>query len=96
MFIQTLVPPVAGQPFRFSVAGCTGSTKVKVLVNQEEIFQHEYKGMRCQSMAEIPIDAEGKTLGIYAVDSAGNNKELEYEISQADPGPHSMLTKSRY
>jgi hypothetical protein len=95
MFIQTLVPPVAGNTFRFSVAGCSGSTKVKVLVNSKQIINREYDGMRFQSLAEIPHGTEGKTLGIYAVDSAGNNKTLEYEISEANPGPHSMLTKTR-
>jgi hypothetical protein len=95
MFIQTLVPPVAGDTFRFSVAGCSGSTKVKVLVNNKQIIKREYDGMRFQSMAAIPRGSEGKILGIYAVDSAGNNKALEYEISESDPGAHSMLSGIR-
>lgn len=48
--------------------------------------------MLCQSMAEIPPGVEGQTLSISAVDSAGHTKSLEYEISQSDPGPHSMLS----
>ena len=95
MFIQTLVPPVAGDTFRFSVAGCSGSTRVKVLINSEQIIKREYDGMRFQSTATIPPGTEGKTLGIYTVDSAGNNKALEYEISEADPGAHSMLCRTR-
>jgi len=95
MFIQTLVPPVAGDTFRFSVAGCSGSTKVRVLVNSKQIINREYDGMRFQSLAEIPLGTEGETLGIHAVDSAGNDRVLEYEISEADPGPHSMLARTR-
>jgi hypothetical protein len=95
MFIQTLLPPVAGGTFRFSVAGCSGSTKIKVLVNSKQILNRKYDGMRCQSMAEIPHGAEGKTLGIYAIDSAGQHKSIEYEISEEDPGAHSMLSKTR-
>jgi len=92
MFIQTLVPPVAGDTFRFSVAGCSGSTSVKVLVNSEQIIEREYDGMRFQSMAIIPQGSQGKTLGIYAADSAGNKKALTYEISASSPGAHSMLS----
>ena len=95
MFIQTHRPPVVGETFRFSVAGCSGSTKVRVLVNSRPILEREYEGMLCQSMAVIPNGTEGKTLSIYATDSAGHNKTLEYEISEADPGPHSMLSITR-
>ena len=95
MFIQTLVPPVAGRAFRFTVAGCAGSTKIKVLVNNKQILKRKYDGMRCQSMAEIPHGTEGKTLGIYAIDSAGQHKSIEYEISEEDPAAHSMRSKTR-
>ncbi len=95
MFIQTLVPPVAGKPFRFSVAGCSGTTKVGVFVNQQSILRRDYDGMRFQSMAEIPPGVAGKTLKIAASDSAGHTKTIEYEISEADPGPHSMLSGIR-
>ena len=95
MFIQTLNPPVVGENFRFSVAGCSGTTKVKVLVNSEPILKREYDGMLCQSMAVIPFGAEGKTLSISAIDSAGHTKTLDYKISEANPGPHSMLSFTR-
>lgn len=94
MFRQTLVPPVTGDTFRFSVAGYSGSTRVKVLIHSAPTIKREYDGMRFQSMAIIPPGTEGKTLGIYTVDSAGNNKALEYEISEADPGAHSMLCRT--
>jgi len=95
MFIQTLRPPVAGESFRFSVAGCSGATKVGVYVNQKSILKRVYDGMRFQSMAEIPRGVGGKTLKIYALDSVGHTKSLEYEISESDPGPHSMLAGTR-
>ena len=95
MFIQTLRPPVAGQPFRFSVAGCSGTTKVGISVNRKSILERDYDGMLFQSMAEIPPGVEGKTLKISAFDSVGHTKTLEYKISEADPGPHSMLSDTR-
>lgn len=95
MFIQTLVPPVAGKLFRFTVAGCAGETNIEVYANNTQILKHESQGLVCKSAAEIPTGTEGTTLEICASDSSGNNQKLEYEISEADPGPHSMLTISR-
>jgi len=95
MLIQTLTPPVVGQPFRFSVAGCSGKTRVRVVANDEPILQREYDGMLCQSQVVIPFGVEGKTLNIVAIDSAGNTKTLEYEVSAEEPGPHSMLSFTR-
>ena len=95
MLIQTLRPPVAGEIFRFSVAGCSGTTKIRVLVNSKPILKSEHESMLCKSQAEIPNGDEGKTLSISAVDSAGHSKTLEYEISKTDPGPHSMLSITR-
>ena len=95
MFIQTLHPPVAGENFRFSVAGCSGTTNVRVLVNSEPILKRDYKSMLCQSLAKIPIGVEGKTLSISALDSAGHSETIEFEISESDPGPHSMLSITR-
>jgi len=95
MFIQTLTPPVAGGTFRFSVAGCSGTTKVRVLVNSKPLLKREYDSMLCQSMAVIPTGVEGEILSISAIDSAGNTKTLDYKISEADPGPHSMLSFNR-
>lgn len=95
MLIQTFKPPVAGETFRFSVAGCSGTTKVRVFVNRQAILDREYKGMLCQSATDIPPGVEGGTLSVSAVDSAGNTKALEYEISDSDPGPHSMLSGTR-
>lgn len=95
MLIQTMRPPVAGEPFRFSVAGCSGRTEVNVLVNRQSILNREYNSMLCQSMTEIPRGMGGKTLRVTATDSAGHSKTLEYEISESDPGPHSMLSVTR-
>lgn len=95
MFIQTLRPPVTGENFRFNVAGCSGTTNIRVLINDKPILDRKYDSMLCQSMAEIPNGVEGKTLSISAVDSAGHSEKLEYEISDSDPGAHSMLSISR-
>ena len=95
MLIQTLVPPIAGRPFRFTVAGCAGETIIKVYANSKQILKSERSGLLCQSVAEIPRGTEGTALEIYATDSAGNNQTLEFEISKSDPGPHSMLFKTR-
>jgi len=95
MLIQTLTPPVVGQPFRFSVAGCSGRTRVRVVANHKSILQREYEGMLCQSQVLIPNGVEGKTLNISAIDSAGNTKSVEYEVSAEDPGAHSMLSCTR-
>jgi hypothetical protein len=95
MFIQTLVPPVAGKPFRFTVAGCSGETRIEVYANNKQILKRDATGMLCNSLAEIPPCTEGSTLEICASDSSGNNEKLEYEISESDPGAHSMLAKSR-
>lgn len=95
MFIQTLVPPVAGSTFRFTVAGCSGETHIEVYVDSKQILDQKMTGMMCKSAAEIPPYTQGTTLKIHASDSRGNHKKLEYEISEADPGAHSMLAKSR-
>ena len=95
MLIQTLVPPVAGRPFRFTVAGCSGETSIKVYANNKQILKRECNELLCQSVAEIPRGTEGTILEIYAADSAGHDQTLEYEISESDPGPHSMLARTR-
>ena len=95
MFIQTLVPPVAGSTFRFSIAGCSGETCVEVYVGSEQVLNQKMTGMLCKSAAEIPPSSEGSTLRIRAIDSSGNRQKLEFEISESDPGAHSMLAKSR-
>jgi hypothetical protein len=95
MFIQTLVPPVAGRAFRFTVAGCAGETSIEVYANSAQILKREYNDLVCKSVVEIPPGTEGATLSICATDSTGNNQKLEYEISEANPGPHSMLSKTR-
>jgi hypothetical protein len=41
MFIQTLLPPVAGELFRFSVSGCAGKTNVVVYVHDRRILHRE-------------------------------------------------------
>lgn len=92
MFIQTLTPPVSGEDFRFSVAGCSGITKVRVLVNSQPIYRNTYESMLCRSLVTIPPGVGGKTLSISAEDSAGHSKKIDYEISKADPGAHSMLS----
>jgi len=93
MFIQTLLPPVAGKIFRFNVAGGAGTTSIEVYVNTKQILKRESDDLPCRSAAEIPHGTEGATLSIYAIDSAGNDKSLEYRISESDPGPHSMLSR---
>ena len=95
MFIQTLVPPVAGSTFRFSVAGCSGETHIEVYAGSKQLLDQKMTGMLCKSVAEIPPFTEGWTLKIHASDSSGSDQKLEYEISDADPGAHSMLAKSR-
>ena len=95
MFIQTLLPPVAGQIFRFSVAGCSGTTTIEVHANDQQLLQRDFTGLICKSEALIPDDCHGATLRIYAVDSTGKNQSIEFEISESDPGPHSMLAVSR-
>jgi len=95
MFIQTLVPPVAGKTFRFTVAGCSGETLIEVYTNNDQILDRKMTGMLCKSAAEIPLSSAGSTLRICASDSSGNRRKLEFEISESDPGAHSMLAKSR-
>jgi hypothetical protein len=95
MFIQTLVPPVAGKTFRFTVAGCSGETRIEVFTDSKQILRRKMTGMLCKSAAEIPSCSEGSTLKICASDSGGNRHKLEFEISASDPGAHSMLAKSR-
>jgi hypothetical protein len=95
MFIQTLRPPVAGETFRFNIAGCAGATNVEVCANSKPILKREYNDLLCKSMVEIPNDCAGMTLSIRATDSAGHTKSLDYEISESDPGAHSMLSGTR-
>ena len=95
MFIQTLLPPVAGELFRFNVSGCAGETSVEVFANGKQILNREFKDLLCKSVVEIPMGTEGTTLSVHAIDSAGTHKMLEYEISEIDPGSHSMLSATR-
>lgn len=95
MFIQTLVPPVAGKTFRFTVAGCSGETRIEVYTDDRQILGSTMTGMLCKSAADIPPCTEGSTLKICASDSSGKSQKLEFEISASDPGAHSMLVKSR-
>lgn len=95
MLIQTMRPPVAGQNFRFSIGGASGETRVAVSVNGQGILERIYHTMLCQAAAAIPTGSAGQRLTVTATDSRGNRKTLEYEISEVDPGPHSMLTVSR-
>jgi hypothetical protein len=95
MFIQTLVPPVAGEIFRFNVAGGAGLTSIEVYVGAKQILDRHSDHLPCRAVARIPPGSEGSTLRINATDSAGHNKTLKYVISESDPGPHSMLSRSR-
>jgi len=95
MFIQTLLPPVAGGTFRFNVAGCAGATSIEVYANSKQILKRKCDDLVCKSVTEIPPGTEGTTLSICATDSAGHNQTLEYEISESDPGAHSMLSMTR-
>ena len=95
MHIQTLLPPVIGEIFRFNVSGGAGVTSVEVYVGSDQVFKQEYEDLLCRASTVIPQGTEGATLSINATDSAGSNKTLNYEISESDPGPHSMLSVSR-
>jgi hypothetical protein len=93
MYIQTLVPPVAGETFRFTVAGCAGTTNIEVYADSAPILKMECNDLVCKSVARIPTGTEGATLSIHAADSAGHDARLEYLISGSDPGAHSMLAR---
>jgi hypothetical protein len=95
MFIQTLKPPVAGQDFAFSIAGACGVTSIEVRVGERRILKCLNEERMCRAAAHVPATAAGKLLTVTAIDEHGNSKHLEYEISAADPGPHSMLSSSR-
>jgi len=95
MFIQTLLPPVAGKTFRFNVSGCAGATSIEVSINSRRILKREYDDLLCKSAAEIPRGTGGTILSIHATDSAGHSQSIDYEISESDPGPHSMLSRTR-
>ena len=95
MFIQTLLPPVAGKVFRFNVSGCSGATSIEVSINRKRILKRKCDDMLVKSAAKIPRGTEGTTLSIYATDSAGHSQSIDYEISESDPGPHSMLSRTR-
>ena len=95
MFIQTLLPPIAGDAFSFDVAGGTGATSIEVFIGNKRILARKYRKLPCRAVATIPHDAEGETLRIQAIDSAGHSKTLKYLISAADPGAHSMLSKTQ-
>ena len=92
MFIQTMKPPVAGEDFAFSIAGACGVTSIEVRVGGRRILKCLNDEMLCRAAAHVPASSAGLVLSISAIDEHGNNKQLEYEISEADPGPHSMLT----
>lgn len=92
MFIQILRPPVAGENFRFSVAGGNGVTSIEVYVNDQQLLKRDDDNLPCRAAAVIPLGTAGETLSITATDSVGSNKTLEYVISKSDPGPHSMLS----
>lgn len=95
MFIQTLKPPVAGEDFAFSIAGASGVTSIEVRVSGRRILRCINDQLLCRAAAHVPADAAGCTLKVSAIDERGNCKHLDYEISAADPGPHSMLSSSR-
>ena len=95
MFLQTLQPPVAGEPFRFSVAGANGETSIEVRIDGRCIHHETRDQLLSSTLVDIPLDAAGRVLTIRAIDSVGHDQSLEYEISAADPGPHSMLWSTR-
>jgi hypothetical protein len=95
MFIQTLLPPVAGKVFRFSVSGCAGKTNVVVYVNEKRILHRELNDLLCKMVVMIPSGTEGETLSIDAIDTTGVCKTLEYEISETPPMARSMLAATR-
>lgn len=95
MQIQTLKPPVAGENLIVKVAGCNGKTNIKVSVGDKRVLEHEHVGLLCNLSVEVPPGTGGETLLIKAVDATGNPRQLKFEISDSDPGPHSMLAGVR-
>jgi hypothetical protein len=95
MFIQTLLPPVAGELFRFSVSGCAGKTNVVVYVHDRRILHRELNELLSKLAVMVPEDAGGATLSIDAIDTTGVCKTLEYEVSETPPLAHSMLAATR-
>ena len=95
MLIQTLKPPVAGEKLIVKVAGCNGKTIVEVRVGDRRLLQHEHTGLMCNLAVEVPPGTGGANLYIHAKDASGVPKSLEFEISDCDPGPHSMLAGAR-
>ena len=95
MLIQTLKPPVAGETLIVKVAGCSGMTNIDVYVGEKQLLRHEHTGLLCNLKVEIPQGTGGANLRICANDASDTPKSLEYEISDCDPGPHSMLAGVR-
>ena len=95
MLIQTLKPPVAGEPLIVKVAGCNGKTNIEVYVGGQRLLQHEHTGLMCNLTVKVPSGTGGTNLRICANDASDAPKSLEYEISDCDPGPHSMLAGVR-
>lgn len=91
MYIQTLLPPVAGQVFRFSVGGGAGPKHIELTVGEEHLLELDSDDLLCKADAVIPPSANGAILNITATDSTGDSKSLDYEISESNPGAHSML-----
>ena len=95
MFIQTLLPPVAGELFRFSVSGCVGKSNIVVYVNEKRVLHRQLHDLLCKLEIMIPGGTEGETLSIDATDESGACKTLEYVISESAPLAHSMLAGTR-
>jgi hypothetical protein len=95
MFVQTLLPPVAGELFRFSVSGCAGKTNIVVYVNEQRVLHRELNELLCKMTVMIPGGTGGETLSIDAIDASGACKTLEYEISETPPLARSMLAARR-
>lgn len=95
VLIQTLKPPVAGETLIVKIAGCSGRTSIQVLVGGKQLLRHEHSGLLCNLKVKIPSGTGGANLRISANDASGAPKSVEYEISDCDPGPHSMLAGVR-
>jgi hypothetical protein len=95
VLIQTLKPPVAGETLIVKLAGCSGKTNIEVYVGDNRLLAHEHVGLLCNLKVDVPPGTGGTNLRISANDASGVPKSLEYEISDCDPGPHSMLAGVR-
>jgi len=84
--IKSIQLPMAGQPFRFAVKGGVGKTEIRVFVDSKLVHQHDCDDPPCHELAMIPPGTRGATLKIIAIDSIGNKKQYEFQVSDSETG----------